>query len=229
MDSLIDTAGSTSALLARFATGSLPAPANAFVKAHLELKSDRRRLVEDFEHMFGTTLSSMEPVEMQNKQSNLEAIFASDAAEISGASDLEPSDILTDNALTNSDNQIIPPALRDYIKMDVDNIPWKTKLPGFKEYEIGTVDGCEISMFWIKAGRAMPRHTHEGTELFMVLDGSFTDETGRYARGDISIADESVDHRPVAGKEGPCIGFSITDAPLKLTGSFYQRIGDLLG
>lgn len=218
MDSLIDTAGSTSALLARYATGNLPAPATAFVKAHLELKSDRRGIVEDFEHMCGSALNAIEPVELSNKQSNLEAIFASAEPEIE-----VPAEV------TNDASGIIPHALRDYVTMDVNDIPWKSKLPGFKEYEIGTIDGCEISMFWIKAGRAMPRHTHEGTELFMVLDGSFTDETGRYARGDISIADESVDHRPVAGKEGPCIGFSITDAPLKLTGSIYQRIGDLLG
>ena len=218
MDSLIDTAGSTSALLARYATGNLPAPATAFVKAHLELKTDRRALVEDFEHMCGTALSSIEPVELSDKQSNLEAIFASE----------EPS-AETPVEITETTSGVIPTALRDYVTMDVNDIPWKSKLPGFKEYEVGTVDGCEISMFWIKAGRAMPRHTHEGTELFMVLDGSFTDETGHYARGDISIADESVDHRPVAGKEGPCIGFSITDAPLKLTGSIYQRIGDLLG
>lgn len=216
MNSRIDIAGSTSTLLARYATGMLPAPATAFVRAHLEIKPEKRSLIEDFEHMCGTALSTIEPVEISNKKLNLDAIFASEM----------PAAAEQTEATADS---IIPHALRDYVSMNVDDIPWKTKLPGFKEYEIGTFDGCEVSMFWIKAGRAMPRHTHEGSELFMVLDGSFTDETGHYARGDISIADETVDHRPVAGKEGPCIGFSITDAPLKLTGSLRQRIGDMLG
>lgn len=216
MNSRIDTAGSTSSLLARYATGMLPAPATAFVRAHLEIKPEKRSLIEDFEHMCGTALNTIEPVAITNKALNLDAIFASETPEMA-----EEPEMAADG--------VIPHALRDYVSMNVDDIPWKTKLPGFKEYEIGTFDGCEVSMFWIKAGRAMPRHTHEGSELFMVLDGSFTDETGHYARGDISIADETVDHRPVAGKEGPCIGFSITDAPLKLTGSLRQRIGDMLG
>lgn len=220
MNSRIDIAGSTSTLLARYATGMLPAPASAFVKAHLEIKPEKRSLIEDFEHMCGSALNTIEPVSIDNKQFNLEAIFASASPEMASIPSDEP---------THASDGIIPHALRDYVSMNVNDIPWKTKLPGFKEYEIGTFDGCEVSMFWIKAGRAMPRHTHEGSELFMVLDGSFTDETGHYARGDISIADETVDHRPVAGKEGPCIGFSITDAPLKLTGTLRQRIGDLLG
>ena len=36
----------------------------------------------------------------------------------------------------------------DFVGYDVDNIPWKTKMPGFKEFELGDVDGCHVSMFW---------------------------------------------------------------------------------
>ncbi|MGO7580660.1 hypothetical protein ACC699_39075, partial [Rhizobium ruizarguesonis] len=47
--------------------------------------------------------------------------------------------------------------------------------------------------------------------------------------GEISIADETVDHRPVAEKDRPCIAFAVSDGPVKLTGSFRQMIGDLIG
>ncbi len=51
-----------------------------------------------------------------------------------------------------------------------------------------------------------------------MLEGSFTDETGRYARGDVSVADPEVTHQPVAGRECDCICLAVTDAPLKMTG-----------
>jgi putative transcriptional regulator len=47
--------------------------------------------------------------------------------------------------------------------------------------------------------------------------------------GDISVADDSVHHRPVAENNRPCIAFSVLDAPIKLTGSFRQIIADLIG
>jgi putative transcriptional regulator len=47
----------------------------------------------------------------------------------------------------------------------------------------------------------MPRHAHHGTELTMVIEGAFADETGRYGAGDLAEVEAEVNHRPVA--EGP--------------------------
>ncbi|WP_280952981.1 hypothetical protein [Rhizobium sp. L9] len=43
------------------------------------------------------------------------------------------------------------------------------------------------------------------------------------------IADETVDHRPGAEKDRPCIAFALSDGPIRLTRSFRQMIGDLIG
>ena len=53
--------------------------------------------------------------------------------------------------------------------------------------------------------------------------------TGRYGRGDIAIADQSVNHRPIAETERPCISFAVTDAPLRFNGPIGQRLSDILG
>ncbi|CAN0594560.1 unnamed protein product, partial [Laminaria digitata] len=127
-----------------------------------------------------------------------------------------------------SGNGIFPKALRDFVGFDVGDVEWRTKMPGFREYDMGEIDGCHVNLFWIKPGRAIPGHTHEGLELSLVLDGAFVDETGRYGRGDISVNDESVDHRPIAEKTVPCIGIAVTDGPLRLTGSLSQRLSDIL-
>jgi putative transcriptional regulator len=213
MTTTAENIGATEALLAQFAAGQLRGPAHALVAAHLELKADNRRYVAALEDMAAGDLDMIEPVALPNRDSRLDAIFnaAPFSSEVSHA------------------HSIIPRALQRYADVDPANIPWKPVLPGFKEWNLGIEDGCEIHMFWIKEGRKMPTHTHEGTELFLVLDGSFEDENGVYSAGDISIADENVNHRPIAGKGRPCIGFAVTDAPLRLTGSLSEKIGMFFG
>jgi putative transcriptional regulator len=213
MTTVLETTGAIDALFAQYAAGQLRGPAHALVAAHLELKPNNRGYVAALENLAADTMNSIEPVELHDRDARLEAIFAAP-------------EMASSRAKAQS---IIPRALQRYADVDVANIPWKSVLPGFKEWDLGIEDGCEINMFWIKEGRKMPTHTHEGTELFLVLDGSFEDASGVYGAGDISIADENVNHRPVAGKDRPCIGFSVTDAPLRLTGSLSEKIGMFFG
>ncbi len=213
MTAKLETTGATEALFAQFAAGQLRGPAHALVAAHLELKSENRNYVAALEDLAAGNLGAVEPVAVSNRDARLNAIFNGAVAD----------------QITPRARSIIPRALHGYANIDVADIPWKSVLPGFKEWDLGVEDGCEIHMFWIKEGRKMPTHTHEGTELFLVLDGSFEDESGVYGAGDISIADENVNHRPVAGKDRPCIGFSVTDAPLRLTGSLSEKIGMFFG
>jgi putative transcriptional regulator len=208
-----ETSGAAEALFAQFAAGQLRAPAHALVAAHLEMKSANRSFVSALETVLAGDVDAIEPAPLSDRDARLNAIFAA----------------VDEASTTQKVAGTIPQALHRYCGTDASNIPWKSVLPGFKEWEIGSEDGCEIHMFWIKEGRKMPTHTHGGTELFLVLEGSFTDASGTFEAGDISIADENVNHRPIAGKERPCIGFSVTDAPLKLTGSLTERLGMFIG
>ena len=47
-----------------------------------------------------------------------------------------------------------------------------------------------------------------------MLAGSFADGVNEFRRGDIEVADEDVQHTPVAGYGEPCICLAVTDAPL---------------
>jgi putative transcriptional regulator len=214
MNQALDMTGAREALFAQYALGQLRSPAHALIAAHLELKADNRRFVADLEAVASVELDALTPVPLSSRDERLNAIFAR-------TDDRTPSRVAAPS--------IIPPSLQRFAGTDADLIPWKSVLPGFREWELGQEDGCDMHMFWIKPGRKMPTHTHEGTELFLVLDGSFSDDSGHYGPGDISIADENVNHRPIAGMERPCIGFSVTDAPLRLTGSLSEKIGMLFG
>ena len=70
-------------------------------------------------------------------------------------------------------------------------------------------------LLYIPAGQAVPDHGHRGLELTLVLQGAFRDETARFGRGDLEIADEAVEHTPVAEEGEVCICLAATDAPLR--------------
>ncbi len=205
------------ALMAHYVAGSLPEPARVLVESHLEMKPDHRGLVKDLELLAGEALETTPPATIGDRDSRLAAIFSS----------LPPTESKAPIIL-RPEKPLFPRPLRNLVGFDVDSVPWKTRLPGFKEYSTD-IDGCEVSLMWIRAGRALPAHTHKGMELILILDGAFRDDRGRFGPGDISVADETVDPRPVAEKDRPCIAFSVLDAPIKLTGSFRQIIGDLIG
>lgn len=62
---------------------------------------------------------------------------------------------------------------------------------------------------------AVPDHGHRGTELTLVLQGAFRDETDRFGPGDVEIATEELEHTPVAEPGLDCICLAATDAPLR--------------
>ena len=209
----IDTIDS---LLARYVAGTLPTPARVLVEAHLELKPDNRIKVANLEAMAGLELMAVDPAALDDRDAMLAAVLGSKAPG-------------TAASVRKSEERVFPKALYDFVGFDAHDVPWRTRMPGFKEYDLGDIEGCHVNLFWIKPGRTVPAHTHEGSELSLVLDGAFSDARGHYGRGDISVADDSVDHRPNADMGQPCIGFAVMDAPLKLTGSFRQLIGDIIG
>ena len=71
--------------------------------------------------------------------------------------------------------------------------------------------GYRTTLIRVRPGRMVPQHTHEGNELTVVLEGAFHDETGHYGRGDLAIADSSVDHRPVADEAEDCLCLAVTE------------------
>ncbi len=203
---------SIDALVGGYVAGSLPVPLQVMMDAHLELSGANRPLVRGLEAVAGDDLDALAPAALTDRDAALAAIFDS------------PAPAAEQVARCGT----MPRALHDFIGHGVDDIPWKTRMPGFREYDMDDVDGCHVSMFWIKPGRTVPAHTHEGMELSLIVTGAFRDERGRFGRGDISIADPSVDHRPTAETDEPCIGFAVTDAPLRLTGPLRQRLSDIL-
>ncbi|MGY6570370.1 MAG: ChrR family anti-sigma-E factor [Salinarimonas sp.] len=193
-------------LLAHYARGALSAPLHALVASHLVIRPESRPFVSAMESVVASAIVEEEPVKVRNRDERLAAIFALDQEDPAGA------------AAARTVEGDVPQPLARYLGCTLDDIPWRTLLPGVKEYRVEDNEHGEATLYWIKAGRKMPSHTHEGSEYTLVLKGAFSDLNGHYGRGDIAIADMDVDHRPVADPGEDCFCFAVTDAPLKLTG-----------
>lgn len=92
---------------------------------------------------------------------------------------------------------------------------WKKLGMGVRQ-DILTEDAHgSVRLLYIPPGQAVPDHSHNGLEMTLVLQGSFSDETGRFGVGDIEIADETLEHTPVADPGEACICLASTDARLR--------------
>ena len=84
-------------------------------------------------------------------------------------------------------------------------------------------------MRWIPGGADVPDHGHEGLEMTLVLAGAYSDGRGRYARGDVDVADETVEHHPVAEPGAPCLCLAATEGRLRFRALLPRIAGSLLG
>lgn len=211
---MVATPDALDALLAGYVAGALPRPVEALVAAHLEMTDKNRRWARDLEALAAVVLEGAEPVAVADRDRRLGEIFALDDDPSPGA---EAAPLVPPVNRACRDGAY-PRALLAYLGRDIDDVPWKMVIPGIREYRMGEEDGCAASLLRIRAGQAIPDHTHHGGEVTLVLKGSFRDGTGLYEAGDVAFADDSVDHKPIAGSECECVCFAVTDAPLRLTG-----------
>ena len=100
---------------------------------------------------------------------------------------------------------------------------WKSLGMGVRQSILMDGPDGSLRLLYIPPGRAVPDHGHNGIEMTLVLQGSFSDETGAFGVGDLEVADEDLEHTPVAGEGLPCICLAATDAPLRFH-SFLPRL-----
>ena len=123
---------------------------------------------------------------------------------------------------------LVPRPLRDCLGEGLNQLDWTT-FRGLEKVELlPEFPSFRTRLMRIKSGTAMPTHTHEGSELTLVLAGGFSDENGHFLRGDVAEADPSVTHRPIADPGEDCLCLAVTDAPLRLTGPLGRLLNPFL-
>jgi putative transcriptional regulator len=205
-------------LLFGHATGTLPEPLDLVVRTHLALSPEGRRHYAFYCALGGALLETIEPVPLRaGAWEQLER--ALDASE--PRRDEAPRAASTGCLATG-----VPEPLRPYAPEGFERVPWRNLGP-VMEFELPlATPGYRARLIRLKAGKGIPRHTHRGHEITVVIEGSFRDVQGVHRRGDLVIADATVDHSPVADED--CLCLAVTDAPLKLTGPIGRFLNPLL-
>lgn len=196
-------------LLLDYAGGTLPEQWSLVTACHLTFCPHCRRELAAIEATAGAMLEDIAPQPV--KASGFAAVAAR----------LGPQEPAVPAAQAASDD-LLPVPLRSYLNRSIDTIPWRWSGAGLQSYALPMRKprGGMVSLLRVAPGAGLPMHTHRGEEMTLVLSGGYTDAAGAFRRGDVEIADGSVEHRPLAMADQPCICLAVTDAPLRFSGSF---------
>ncbi len=192
----------TDGLLMAYSAGQLPEAFSLVLATHLSMCDDCRARLGAFDAVGGTVLDGC-AVDVAGD--SLDACFA----RISAAAP-EPR-----KARAMPPRSALPAPLRDYIGGDLTAVKWRPLGMGVRQAILPTARDASARLLFIPAGQAVPDHGHRGTELTLVLQGAFRDSTDRFGPGDLEVANEDLEHTPVAEAGLDCICLAATDAPLR--------------
>jgi len=208
-----------SELLLDYASGALAEGPALLVATHLAYSEQARTDIAALEAAAGEMLASM-PGEALDDDA-----LARTMARIEATPAPAPATRSRDDAEAIV-GTAIPAPLRRYLP---DGANWRSALGGMDEIELPLQDkSYRAILMRMAAGRGLPIHRHAGGEYTLVLAGGFADGRERFDRGDICVADPSVEHKPVADPDQACICLVITEAPVVLTGIFGRLLNPFL-
>ena len=133
---------------------------HALIDAHLSINPRNRSYVAALEAVAARQIEDEAGIALRGREAMLAAILGSSPPSV--VRPLRPA------------QDVLPQALRGYIGHSLADVPWRTVMPGVREFHIEGEAGEDATLYWIRAGKAMPSHTHDGAEVTLVLQGGFT-------------------------------------------------------
>lgn len=200
----------TDELLMGYSAGSLPEAFNLVVATHISLCDECRARLGSFDAVGGELVADADAAEMA--ENSLAAVM--DMIRTTKPDASKP---------VAQEKGTFPAPLREYVPGDLTSVKWRKVGGGVSQAVLKTSSSATVRLLKIPAGTAVPDHGHRGMELTLVLQGAFVDETDRFGAGDIEVANEELNHTPVAEMGADCICLSATDAPLRFN-SFLPRL-----
>ncbi|GFM80460.1 transcriptional regulator [Pseudomonas cichorii] len=206
------------ATLVSYASGALAQTISLVTAAHLELCAECRTRLRHAERIGGLLI--------QQHSGVAEPIKGRDAmlARLS-----EPPRVVAQVEPVVQGADVLPVALHAHFGRRLSEQPWKTLTPGVQRVRAQGFEQGNLMLLRIAPGVSMPLHSHEGSEMTLVLQGSYHDELGEYRPGDIADLDSETQHQPTANTDEYCICVLATDSPLRFQGLVARMLQPFLG
>ncbi|WND03687.1 ChrR family anti-sigma-E factor [Temperatibacter marinus] len=201
-------------LMVDYVSGSLPQPLALLVASHVSLNNDAKKSYQILSEVGGNLLEDTDGVSMNSSLGDfldtLDSIPQDAPKSVKNTITAAPS---------LASEPILPAPLQNHIQLDMEEISWKARGAGVKEFTLPISEkGLKASLLKVEPGSKIPDHTHEGHEYTLILDGVFIDGTHHYERGEFVCNDQNDTHSPEACPDNGCICFVVQDAPLKFKG-----------
>lgn len=195
-------------LLMDYAAGSLPEAPAVLVATHVSLCPECRVEVARIEAIGGALIETIEPAPLTR----------GDAADVLRKLDGPPEALAPMPDFDAETRRLVPAPLRRHIGGNLGDIRWKS-MGAVRQADLTmSRPGGHARLLRLKGGAKVPRHSHDGLEMTIVLAGGFSDQSGHYLRGDVAVAGNDVTHAPVADAGEDCICFAVVDGSIKLSG-----------
>lgn len=220
----------TDAMLHAYVAGDLNSASGLVVLAHLDMCPHCQRMINEIENELSedfelhSNSSSLNDVDMQLM---LDAIFSS-SAPVAANSDSETA--VASHARQRSRKAVEPNTLDNMIYLEGKRFqlprslanqkhrigPWNKMMGNMWRASINLGTEEIANLIYMDRGASVPEHTHKGTELQLIISGSFNDEYGTYSDGDLIMLDHTHQHTPQTRDED-CLILAVMDAPLHFT------------
>ena len=203
------------ALLVDYAAGALSQPLEILIETHLAMNPESAKTMQMLMQLGGILLEECEPVSLSED--------ALDKVMSAIAEDEEPL-----QKVTHSENSFLPRPISDYIPDLSCTKSWRSAGIGIARHDVKfSQSDMRATIYRIQPSRAVPSHSHTGSEITLVLAGGFSDESGTFRPGDIAVQEAGEVHKPVADADGECIVFAVNEGDIRLAGPF-GRVFSLL-
>lgn len=211
-------------LLLDYSAGSLSPPMALAMAVHLSFCRPCREQLKKLNAVGGVLLEEATPASLDD------SAFEQLMGRIEAQPKADPDPVSEPTVKTASAGGHTNP-LNRYLSEPLDRLAWIQQTREIGKYDLTDklkVRGFKVALQKIKAGARVPTHTHKGTEVTIVLQGSFSDELGVYHQGDFVARDPSHKHSPRAMQNEDCICLTVLDAPLKFTGPFMRLLNPFM-
>lgn len=212
--------------LMSLAAGSLPEALGAVAANHLAWCTQCRDRLQDFELIGGAMLEDIEPEAVAEDAPDA----AWDELRQARVKSTERQTRRTGSPVTLLDTAV-PGPLAELLDRPLADVSWSYMAPGVRSHRLfppGAIKG-DLRLLKIAPGRKLPQHGHSGSELTLVLTGSYHDEFGRFGPGDVADLDESVEHTPIADDDVECICLVASESPARFKGLISRTLSRMFG
>lgn len=197
--------------LLEFSAGTIAPSIGLCISVHLECCEQCRQQLARMDALGGMMFEQLAPEPVDD--SLLDAIFH----QIDSKADSSAGTVHLD-----TDDDYLPHSVRKLVGYDLDSLKWRKHGSKVHSSILLSHDGLNASLIRIQAGAAIPSHDHRGREYTVVLEGSFSDDSGVYRHGDFVLRHPDEPHSPTATADQDCLCLVVLDAPMRFKNPLYE-------